>query len=228
MKNQNRVFAAMLALAITCPVSAHAVSENSLAKKSIRAARVLQEVATAPDKSIPLSLLKKAVCIATIPDVVRAAFGFGAQGGLGMVSCRTATGWSNPSYLKIVGGSWGFEIGVSAMDTVLVFVSANAVQRLSVNNFTLGTEATVAAGPLGRDLQAETDYQLSAEIVSYSRARGLFAGIALTGTSVSVDAKSNRKVYQNEMSPQDLLTSDGSAAPEAVIPYVNALNTFAP
>lgn len=218
----------VLGLSLGAASTVRAQSLEELAAKSQKAATVLAEIATAPDKTIPTSLLTKATCIATVPDVVRVGFIFGGKFGRGLVSCRTSTGWSKLSFLEVIGGSWGFEFGVESVDTVLVFVNENAVERLSENNFTLGGNASVAAGPVGRDLQAGINYQLSSEILSYSRAKGIFAGVALEGTSVSVDKKSNEKVYEKEMSAMELLTSSGQTAPGAVVPYISALGVYAP
>lgn len=138
--------------------------------------------------------------------MIRAGFVIGAKYGKGLVSCRTNNGWSHPSYIELVGGSWGAQIGVQSVDLVLVFVRANAADVMSRGNFTLGADASIAAGPIGRGAQVGTDYKLSSEIYSYSVVRGLFAGIALQGTSVQVDRSANRAVYGN-IDPYDLLTT---------------------
>ena len=228
MKRQFSFLSSVLSLTLLFPLIGSSASISSLREKSLRASQVLDEVVKISDNSIPKSLLEKAVCIATIPDVIRGGFVFGARVGSGLVSCRTNGGWSQPSYLKVAGGSWGLQIGIASVDMVLVFVSKNAVDRLSVSNFTLGGDISVAAGSLGRDAQAGTDYQLRSEVYSYSRSRGLFGGLVVEGASMMVDNESNMKMYSPDPTALDLLTSSGQTAPEETRSYVNSLNRNAP
>lgn len=193
-----------------------------ISSKSQDAATVLAEVAVIRDKNIPLRLIDRATCVATIPKAIRAGFILGGRYGKGLVSCRVGSEWSNPSFLEIRGGSWGWQFGFESVDLVLVFTKSNAIDKFSNTNFTLGADATVAAGPVGRDAQAGTDYKFNSEIYSYSRARGLFAGITVEGTVISVDHQTNGEIY-GYVSAKDLLTTDGTAAPTQVLPYVHAL-----
>lgn len=218
-----------LAIAALIPVTgAAATSENGLMEKSVRAAQVLDEVMKIQDKAIPLDLLDRAVCIAVLPDVIRGGFVFGARIGQGLVSCRVENGWSQPSFVRIAGGNWGLQIGISAVDMILVFVNPNAVDRLSVNNFTLGGDVSVAVGPVGREAKANTDYQLKSEVYSYSRARGLFAGLTIEGAALAIDRNANATMYNTKASARQLLTTDGSYAPSSLRTYVRSLDANVP
>lgn len=219
----NKLFLVLM-ISITSAL-AHAESVASLGRRAQDAADIIEDVVSIRDNKIPISLLEQAVCVATIPDVIRVGFVFGGRYGKGLVACRTATGWSLPSYLYLRGGSWGAQIGVEAVDLVLVFVRSNAIEKFSKDNFTIGVDASVAAGPVGRDARIGTDYQLESEIYSYSKTRGIFAGLAIQGTSLSVDKKDNQKVY-GDVSARDLLTSFADMAPATVSPYIYALDRF--
>ena len=208
--------------------NAQADSVGKLADKANNAAVVLQEVTNMKDHEIPVSLLNKATCVATFPQVVRAGFIFGARYGKGLVSCRMGDGWSNPSFVELAGGSWGLQAGIEAVDLVLVFVRPNAVEKFYQTNFTLGVNATIAIGPVGRDAQAGTDYQLNSEIYSYSRTRGLYAGLTLDGTILSVDHSANATIYGAEMKASSILTAKTYLTPETVWPYVNTLSNIVP
>ena len=164
--------------------------------------------------------------ISPVGGVIKVGFVFGGRIGKGLVSCRVPGGWSQPSFLKIKGGSWGAQFGVASIDLVLVFVNPNAVERFSKGNFTVGIDGSVAAGPLGRDAQIGTDFKLDSEIYSYSKAKGFFAGLVIQGTAVTVDKDNNRQLY-GEVPAGRILTSDGGRAPGVVASYVNSLVRFA-
>ncbi len=223
---KNRIF--VLIAAALIPLTGYSATEAQLADKAARSAQVLEEVIRISDNAIPLDLLERATCIAVLPDVIRGGFVFGARFGSGLVSCRLANGWSQPSYVKIFGGTWGLQIGVASVDMVLVFVNPNAIDRLSVNNFTLGGDASIAVGPVGREAKAGTDYQLKSEVYSYSRSRGLFGGLTVEGAAFSVDTEANAKMYNNKSTARQLLTSDGSYAPSTLRTYVRSLDSNAP
>jgi lipid-binding SYLF domain-containing protein len=160
------------------------------------AARVLGEIMRIPEDRIPDKLLFDAQAIAVIPSVIKAGFGVGGRRGRGLISVRSKDGtWSNPSFITLTGGSFGFQAGVQSTDVILVFRTSRGVDSIVSGKFTLGADASVAAGPVGRSAQASTDERLKAEILSYSRARGLFAGVALDGTHLGIDNKSNQRVY---------------------------------
>ncbi len=190
---------AMLAISFAGGVLAGDREDRRAADASI----VLDEIMQAPDQAIPSRLLRDAQAIAVIPAVVKASFILGGRAGKGLVSVRTADGtWSNPSFVKLTGGSVGFQAGVQSTDVVLVFRSRGGIDSIVNGKFTLGADASVAAGPVGRTAQASTDGQLKAEIYSYSRARGLFAGVALEGAVIAIDHRANQSVYGRNTTPR--------------------------
>src|SRR5580704_1541319 len=172
-----------------------------------RAAQVFQEIMNAPD-SIPHDVLHKARCIAVIPGDKKFAFIFGANYGRGLAVCRTATGWSAPLYLAVEGGSFGYQAGGSSTDLILLFMNDHALHSLLSDKFKLGGDATVAAGPVGRDATASTDLKLTSEILSYSRSKGIFAGVSLDGTVVQADKSGDKAMYGEDVTRHDIL--DGS------------------
>ncbi len=223
------------ALAVFLVVNAHssaAQQDDRLTKRAQRAAEVLGELVSVPDRSPPTSLLSGATCVAVVPHVVQAGLGFGGRVGYGLVSCRTSSGWSLPVFVGLKGGSFGLQIGGQAADIVLMFMNRNAPSTTAASSFNLGGEASVAAGPVGRNASAETDYRLDAEIYSYSKSKGLFAGIKLEGTKWEIDYDANQQMYANasagmrggdKESIARLLTTSGSGAPEALKPFLTSL-----
>ena len=174
-------------------------------KRARTSTAVLKTILNTPDARIPEQLLHDAEAIAVFPDVVKAGLVLGARHGRGLVSVRAPDGsWSNPSYIRITGGSIGWQFGVQSSDIVLVFRTEQGVTNLVNGKFTLGADASVAAGPVGRQAQASTDEELKAEIFSYSRARGLFAGVAIDGSVLSIDHGANRDVYGRGITPRML------------------------
>lgn len=205
--------------------------DDKLAKRAQRAAEVLAELVSIPDKAPPSALLSEATCVAVVPGVVQVGLGFGGRAGYGLASCRTGTGWSLPTFVGLKGGSVGFQIGGQSADIVLVFVNRDA-GRLASSTFNLGGGASVAAGPVGRNVAAETDYRLRAEIYSYSKTKGLFAGIDISGTKWELDYSANRAVYasaarlprgDDSKSVAALLTTGGAQAPAIVRPFLESL-----
>ena len=185
----------IVSAAATVGASPLRAQDDQLEARAKRAGEVLSELTSLPDRSPPVTLLKEAVCVAVVPGVVQAGFGVGAKAGFGLVSCRTGIGWSWPSFVGLKGGSFGLQIGAQSVDIVLIFVNQNAPQMLARSTFDIGGEASVAAGPLGRDVGASTDYRAQAEIYSYSKSKGLFAGIKIAGTKWEVDYSANKKAY---------------------------------
>jgi len=182
-----------------------------------RATQVLQAIQDTPDARIPEQLLQEAYAIAVFPEVVKAGLVFGGRHGRGLVSVRASDGtWSNPVYMRMTGGSFGWQAGVQAADIILVFRSEQGVANLVNGKFTLGADAGVAAGPVGRQAAASTDEGLKAEIFSYSRARGLFAGIALDGSAISIDYTANERVYGDDVTPRMLFENRVSQVPSQV------------
>jgi lipid-binding SYLF domain-containing protein len=193
-------------LVILALLPALAIAQSKEAERAGRASAVLDEVLRIPEQSIPERLLREAEAIAVLPEVVKAGLVFGGRGGKGLIAVRGADGsWSNPAYIRLAGGSFGFQAGVQSADVVLVFRSRRGVDNIVNGKFTLGADAAIAAGPVGRNATASTDGRLEAEIYSYSRARGLFAGIALDGAVLSMDKRANAAVYGGDATPRMIL-----------------------
>jgi SH3 domain-containing YSC84-like protein 1 len=171
-------------------------------------ADTLSEMMRASDHGIPQDLLDKAKCVVVVPGMKKAGFIFGAKYGRGFATCRRAggSGWSAPAAMQVEGGSFGFQIGASETDVALLVMNDGGMRRLLSDKFTLGGEATVAAGPLGRDAAAQTDVELKAEMLSYSRSRGLFAGISLEGATLAPDPDTNRELYGHDSTNREILT----------------------
>jgi lipid-binding SYLF domain-containing protein len=180
----------MLTVFVTLP--ALASDQEDDVKRTQKAAQVFKEIMNTPDKGIPQELLESVKCIAIIPGDLKFAFIFGGNYGRGLATCRTGHGWSAPLFVAIEGGSVGYQIGGSSTDLVMLFMNDHALQSLLSDKFKLGADASVAAGPVGRSTAAGTDVKLSAEILSYSRAKGLFAGVALDGAVVQADKSGGR------------------------------------
>lgn len=169
------------------------------------ASSVLNELVSTPDNSIPDTVLTRSKCVAVVPSMVKGGFVIGGQHGRGVVTCRTGHGWSAPAFLTITGGSWGAQIGAESVDLVLLFMSDKGVQSLLGNSVKLGADASLAAGPIGRQASAGTDVAMNAEILSYSRTRGLFAGLDLNGAAVRTDEDSTRALYGKYIGFRQLL-----------------------
>lgn len=168
-------------------------------------AATLREIMAAPDQGIPKDLVDRARCMVVIPGVKKAAFIVGGEYGRGFASCRTASGWSAPAPVRIGGGSFGFQLGVDSTDIVLLVMDERGMKRLLSDKFSIGADAAAAAGPVGRDAAADTDISLRAEILSWSRTHGLFAGVSLDGTVVEHDEGETKKLYGRALSNQDII-----------------------
>ena len=218
-----RLFAALTATLL--PFTAYAASDAP--KRLEAAAEAFKEVMGIPDKSIPQDLLEKAECIVIIPDLKKGAFIVGGKYGKGFVSCRKkdGVGWSAPGSIRIEGGSVGFQIGGSEMDVFMLVMNDRGMDRLLSDKFTLGADATVAAGPVGRVAQAETDARMTAEILAWSRARGLFAGIALNGATMREDEDWNQDLYGKPLKNREIVS--GSVAPtKSAAPLLRELDRY--
>jgi len=190
------------------------------------ATHVFSEIMATPDKGIPQDLLEKAHCIVIVPGLKQAAFGIGGKFGRGYAICRRErAGWGAPAAIRVEGGSFGFQLGASSTDVIMLVMSERGMRRLMEDKFTLGGEATVAAGPVGRSTAANTDVQLSAEILSWSRSKGLFAGIALQGATLRGDKDVNRELYNRDLVSKDILLTERKAPVEAQ-PLIAALNRY--
>jgi lipid-binding SYLF domain-containing protein len=175
------------------------------------AAKVLHEIMGAPDKGIPEEVFEHAKCIAVVPHMLKGGFVFGAENGRGVATCRTAKGWSAPAFFAITGGSWGLQIGVEGIDLVMIIQNDSGMRRLLQSKFELGADASAAAGPVGRHASANTDWKLNTEILTYSRAKGAFAGLTLNGASIRRDDDSMQAVYGRHVSTQSVLTGKVAA-----------------
>jgi lipid-binding SYLF domain-containing protein len=208
-------------------VSAAAAAAPPEVTRTEDAVRVLNEIMAAPDKRVPDAMLSKAEAIAVIPDVIKAGFVVGGRHGRGLLSVRAPDGtWSNPTFVSLTGGSFGFQAGVQSTDVVLVFRSRRGVDSVVNGKFTLGADAAVAAGPVGRNANASTDAQLKAEIYSYSRSRGLFAGVALDGAVLSIDHNANEETYGANVTPRRIFEGSIDHAPDSVVSFRDALEEY--
>ncbi len=196
------------------------------AEESAKAAKALEEIMGIPEKAIPETVLDSAECVAVFPSTIKGGFIVGARKGEGVVSCRTPGGWSAPVYLDMTGGSVGAQIGVESTDFVLLFMNTKGADHLLKNEFTIGAEASVAAGPVGRAAGASTDWKLNAEILSYSRSKGLFAGAALSGVKISTDDSDMKNVYGAGFNARGILKENKFEAPARVRAYPDALGRF--
>jgi lipid-binding SYLF domain-containing protein len=190
------------------------------------AADLFSEVMSAPDKSIPQDLLDKSECIVLVPGLKKAAFVVGAKYGRGFAVCRAAKqGWGPPAAIRVEGGGLGFQIGVSSTDVILLVMNARGMKRLTTSKFTIGGDATAAAGPVGRNATAQTDAFMTAEILSWSRSRGLFAGVSLDGATLRNDLDENQAMYGHPWDNRQILTS-GAKPPAAAGKLLMVLNKY--
>jgi lipid-binding SYLF domain-containing protein len=210
------------ALGLLVTLTAVASDREDDISRTQKAAQVFKEIMNTPDKGIPQDLLRTAKCIAIIPGEVKFAFIFGGNYGRGLATCRTARGWSAPMFVAIDGGSVGYQIGGSSTDIVMLFMNDHALQSLLGDKFKLGADASVAAGPVGRTGTAATDLKLSAEILSYSRAKGLFAGVALDGAVVQADKSGDKSMYGDDVDRHDIL-SGKVAVPASARPLLREI-----
>ncbi len=211
--------------------STAAFAKNEIGDRVVSAAVVLKEVAEIPEKGIPTDLLNKSICVAVIPSLKKGGFIFGAAYGKGVIACRTDNGdgpWSAPSMITIQGGSFGLQIGAQAVDLVLVIMNLSGLESLLDSKFTLGGDASVAAGPVGRDATAQTDAWLSAKILAYSRTRGLFGGITIRGSTLRPDRDANGVLYGKDISPKDMLLHRSTDIPKDVQIFINELTKVSP
>ncbi len=197
-------------LTLLVTLTALASDREDDVNRTQKAARVFKEIMNTPDHGIPSDLLESAKCIAIIPGDVKFAFIFGANYGRGVATCRTEHGWSAPMFVAIDGGSVGYQIGGSSTDLVMLFMNDHALQSLMSDKFKLGADASIAAGPVGRSAAAGTDLKLAAEILSYSRAKGVFAGVSLDGAVMQADKSGDEAMYGQDVNRKDIL--DGKVA----------------
>jgi len=198
-------------LASTMAVAAEEPSEQ--VKRMDAAATVLDEIMGTPDKGIPEELLDSAKCVAVIPSMIKIGFVFGGRHGRGIATCRTKSGWSAPAPFSVTGGSWGLQIGGEAIDVVMLVMNDNGMEKMLSSKFKIGADASAAAGPVGRHVQGETDWKMRAEVLTYSRARGAFAGVTVNGASITQDKDGTRILY-GRMIPSAQILKGEVKAPE--------------
>lgn len=216
----------VVALVLFATVTAVASDREDDVARTHKAAEVFSQIMNAPDQGIPTDLLERAKCIAIIPGDVKFAFVFGGSYGRGLATCRTEHGWSAPLYLAIDAGSVGYQIGGSSTDIIMLFMNDHALQSLLGDKFKLGADASVAAGPVGRTAAAGTDIKLNAEILSYSRAKGLFAGVALDGAVVQADKSGDKAMYGDNVDRHDILGGK-VAVPASARPLLHEIGRYA-
>lgn len=216
---------AILVLASTVGWAADDSDQSDIEKRIEASAHVLDEVMGVPDKAIPDRVMRDAKCIAVIPSMIKIAVGFGGSHGKGVATCRTANGWSAPAPITITGGSWGLQLGGQAIDIVMVVTNDQGMQHLLASKFKIGANASAAAGPVGRDAAADTDWKMRAEVLTYSRARGIFAGVDLNGSSLTQD-KDETHILYGKMIPFAAILSGKVAPPAGSGGFLAAVNKY--
>src|SRR5215510_3463264 len=220
-----KILLAFLLLSFSLFAFAWKEDQTEVNDRLSNSAKVLTEIMGAPDKGIPGKALAGAKCVAVIPSMIKGGFIVGGRHGRGAVTCRTPNGWSAPAFITLSGGSWGAQIGGEKVDLVLLFMNDKGVNSLLKNNFKMGADASVAAGPVGRHAEASTDAKLNSEILAYSRAKGLFAGVELNGAAVKPDNDSTNAFYGTTVNWKELLS--GKVKPPAGSdPFLDAVHKY--
>ena len=199
-----------------------ATNREATVDRMDHAGRVLHEIMAAPDKGIPQEVLEHAKCVAVVPHLLKGGFVIGAENGRGVATCRTADGWSAPAFFAITGGSWGLQIGVEGVDLVLIIQNDKGMQQLIGSGFELGADASAAAGPVGRHASADTNWKLETEVLTYSRAKGLFAGVTLNGASIRRDDDSTEAIYGRDIPTRRILQGE-EAVPASAQSFLEAV-----
>lgn len=200
--------------------------DSDIVKRIDVSARVLDEIMGTPDKAIPNNILEDAKCVAVVPSMVKIAIGFGGSHGKGVATCRTPHGWSAPAPITVTGGSWGLQLGAQAVDLVMLIMNQKGMDSLLSSKFKIGADASAAAGPVGRHAAANTDWKMKAEVLSYSRARGVFAGIDLSGSAITQDQDETRILY-GKMEPFSDILSGKIAAPAGSQTFLATVRKYA-
>ena len=216
-------------MAVTLALTPLLAADKEPAQRLEEAAAVLSEIMAAPDKGIPQDLLENAHCIVIVPDLKTAALGVGGKYGKGYLSCRhkNGAGWSAPGTVRIEGGSVGFQIGGSSTDLIMLIMTERGADKLLSSKFTLGAEGSAAAGPVGRTVTAQTDAQMHADILSWSRTQGLFAGVAIEGATLRQDLDDNATLYGSKLENRAIVTT-GVPAPKSAAKLLALLNRYSP
>jgi lipid-binding SYLF domain-containing protein len=224
MKKLVGVFAAAMLVGVS--LAAHAADDVHKLDARLNAAKnTIDEIMSVPDRAVPDGIARKAVCVGVVPGMVKGAFILGAEYGQGVVTCRTGAGWSAPVFIRLAGGSFGFQAGGQGTDLVLVAVNDKGFQDLLHDKFKIGGDAAAAAGPVGRDAQASTDVSMRAELLTWSRSRGVFAGIDLNGISVSQNREDTDEIYGGAH-PFNQILHGSVAPPEVAVPFLHAVSRY--
>jgi lipid-binding SYLF domain-containing protein len=223
-----KLAALLLTLALFAPtLTADDTKDNTKAEDRIKSAgTVLDEIESAPDSGIPEDVLKSADCVAVIPSLLKGGFIVAARYGRGVASCRTPKGWSAPAFLFTSGGSFGFQIGGQAIDLVMLIMNKDGMNNLLSSKFQLGGDASVAAGPVGRHAAADTDWKMKAQVLTYSRTRGVFAGISLAGAVIKQDKDATKEFYGRQVPFKTSLTGE-IESPQSAYPFTSVLAKWA-
>ena len=220
-------FTALIVSALVAGTVAQNTKENDEAKRVADAANVFNEIMAAPDSAVPSAVLEKAEGIAVFPSTIKAGLLVGGQRGRGILSARGDSGtWSSPAFLTLTGGSIGLQIGAQATDLLLVIMNRRGLENLVRNQFKVGADAGVAAGPVGRDAQASTDIQMRAQILSYSRARGVFAGVTINGSTIRQDTDANARFYGKPYTTRQIVFERLGGAPDPVVTWRDNLKKY--
>lgn len=217
-----KIIVLLATLSLTSAAWADSDARQSTIDRMQKASAVLKEIMSAPDKGIPDEVMEHAKCIAVVPELIKGGFVFGGEGGEGVATCRTEHGWSAPAFFNIGGGSWGLQIGVEGIQLVLVAENEKGMQDLLSSKFEIGAGASIAAGPVGRHVSADTNWKLNSELLTYSRAKGVFAGLTLNGAVITRDKDAMDAMYGPDVSTQAVL--DGRVkSPAAARPFLTTV-----
>ncbi len=217
--DMKKIIASLCLFVLLASTASAASSREDLQARVDAAKVVLDQIMAAKDSTIPLNILQQATCVGVVPGLIKGAFLVGAQYGQGVVTCRTGHGWSAPVFIRMAGGSFGFQIGGQSTDLILIAVNERGFQDLLKDKFKIGGDVSAAAGPVGRDGTASTDWKMSAELLSYSRVKGLFAGIDLDGTSVSQNSE-DTELYYGQPHPFDTILKGNVDVPPGAVAFV--------
>ena len=226
MTLKTKILAVLMAATLVSTMAVAAEEPSEQVKRMDAAASVLDEIMGTPDKGIPEELLDSAKCLAVVPSMVKIGFVFGGRHGRGIATCRTNSGWSAPAPFTVTGGSWGLQIGGEAVDVVMLVMNDRGMQKMLSSKFKIGADASAAAGPVGRHVEGETDWKMRAEVLTYSRARGAFAGVTINGASITQDKDGTRILY-GRMIPSAQILKGQVKAPEGSHQFLATVRKYA-
>jgi SH3 domain-containing YSC84-like protein 1 len=223
VKSVKKLMLFVALLSLTSLGLAQSARESSTDRLT-NAGKVLHEIMAAPDSGIPEEVLEHARCVAVVPNMIKGGFVVGGRHGRGVATCRTSDGWSAPAFFSIAGGSWGLQIGLEGVDLVMIIQNEKGMQQLLASKFQIGADASAAAGPVGRHASANTNWKMETEILTYSRARGVFAGLTLNGASIKRDDDSMKAIYGRNVTTRNVLLGK-VAAPESAHSFLDAVRS---